>query len=200
MLLTNANVRDAKPIDNVIVNFGEGNGMPKFEFGEQNAKLYIPQNGKDYAIVYSEGQGEMPLNFEANENGSYTITFGIENTEMNYLHLIDNMTGADIDLLVEPSYTFEANVSDYPSRFRLVFNNGGASTGPSTGSGTFAFINNGNIIVNGEGTVQVIDMMGRIIVCKDTIHRFSTNGFVPGVYVIRLIDGEDVRTQKMVIR
>jgi hypothetical protein len=31
------------------------------------------------------------------------------------------MTGADIDLLQTPSYTFEAKTSDHASRFRLVF-------------------------------------------------------------------------------
>ena len=65
---------------------------------------------------------------------------------------------------------------------------------------TFAFISNGNIIVNGTGTVQVIDVMGRIIVSGDAMNRVSTTGMVPGVYVIRLIDGERIRTQKIIIR
>ena len=46
---------------------------------------------------------------------------------MNYLHLIDNITGADIDLLVHElvegpaTYTFEAKTTDNAQRFRLVF-------------------------------------------------------------------------------
>ena len=202
MLLTNANVRDAKPIDNAIVSFGEGNGMPKFEFGEQNAKLYIPQNGKDYAIVYSEGQGEMPLNFEANENGSYTITFDAENAEMTYLHLIDNLTGADIDLLVEPSYIFEAKTSDYESRFRLVFVCGDAND-DNDGDNDFAFFANGQLIIANEGqaTLQVIDITGRIL-SSETINGSTSVSLkeTAGVYMLRLVNGEKVKVQKVIIK
>ena len=44
-------------------------------------------------------------------------------------------------------------------------------------------------------------MTGRVIVCKDTtnVSAISTNGMVPGVYLLRLIDGNDVKTQKIVI-
>ena len=50
----------------------------------------------------------------------------MENVEMDYLHLIDNMTGEDVDLLAGAStgsatYTFEAKTTDCASRFRLVF-------------------------------------------------------------------------------
>ena len=63
----------------------------------------------------------------------------------------------------------------------------------------FAFINNGNIIVNGTGTLQVIDMLGRVIVCRDAQPCISTQGMTAGVYVLRLIDKEKVRTQKIVV-
>ena len=193
--------------------------LPKFQIRKGNTKIYIPQGGKDYAVVSSEGMGEMPVNFEAQRDGEYTITVKPEGVTFEYLHLIDNMTGADVDLLVhsvpEPvegpnasptgpstssgtSYTFTAKTTDYESRFKLVFCTN--SDGPSTGSGTFAFINNGNIIINGEGTLQVVDVTGRVIVTRDAKHCVSTRGFVPGVYVLRLINGNDVKVQKIVVR
>ncbi len=46
----------------------------------------------------------------------------------------------------------------------------------------------------------VIDMMGRIIISKDGVHTVSTNGMTPGVYVLRLINGEIMKTQKIVIQ
>jgi len=55
------------------------------------------------------------------------------------------------------------------------------------------------IIVNGEGTLQVIDVMGRVVLSGDAINRVSTGGMTTGVYVLRLINGEDVRTQKIII-
>ena len=107
---------------------------------------------------------------------------------------------ADVDLLQTPEYTFNAKVTDYESRFKLVFVCGDANDDNDGDNDTFAFISNGNIIVNGTGTVQVIDMMGRIIVSGDAKHCVSTRGFVPGVYVIRLIDGENINVQKIIVR
>jgi hypothetical protein len=93
------------------------------------------------------------------------------------------------------SYTFTAKTTDYESRFKLVF-----AVGSSTGSDTFAFISNGNIIVNGEGTLQVIDMTGRIVLSIGGHMRcVPTTGMTAGVYVLRLVNGEDVRTQKIVV-
>ena len=221
-------------LDNAIVSFNEGEQLGKFYFGNQNANIYLPQNGKDYAIAYSDRAGEMPVNFKAKENGQYTITVKPEGVEMSYLHLIDNMTGADIDLLApsvpEPvegpnasgtgpstlrrvqgsgtSYTFTAKTTDYASRFKLVFvtnNEDGPSTGSGTeGSGTFAFISNGNIILTAgadDAILQIVDVMGRVLVSRDALNAspISTTGMTPGVYVLRLINGDDVKTQKIII-
>lgn len=198
--LTQANTRSNAVMDNVIVSFNEGSQLGKFYFGQQDANIYIPQDGKDYAITFSEGQGEMPLNFKAQENGTYTITVNPENVEMSYLHLIDNLTGADVNLMATPEYTFNANTTDYASRFRLVFSVNGASTG----SEFFAFISNGQLIVNGEGILQVFDVLGHQLFAKElsTSHSsLPTPHFsAAGVYVLRLINGDDVKTQKIVVK
>ena len=192
-------------IDNAIVSFNEGSALPKFHFMEQDANIYIPQDNKEFAIATSEGYGEMPVNFKATKDGEYTISVNPEGVVMNYLHLIDNMTGADVDLLQTSEYTFEAKASDYASRFRIVFS---AEEGPSTGSGTFAYVSNGEIIIAcavGDAcnaSLQVIDVTGRIVVSRvgDAINRVSTSGMMPGIYVLRLINGNDLKTQKIVIR
>ncbi len=195
-------------IDRTIVRFDEGNALPKFMLNPNNTKVFIPVESKDYAVVRHEAQGEMPVNFKAAENGTYTLTVNPEGVEMNYLHLIDNMTGADIDLLAATStgsvatYTFNASTTDYSSRFRLVFaaNN---EDGPSTGSGTFAFYSNGNWIINnaGEATLQVVDVNGRILSSETVNGSVSKAINAPaGVYMLRLINGNDVKTQKIVVR
>ena len=94
------------------------------------------------------------------------------------------------------TYTFEARTTDYASRFRLVF----SICEDANGDSAFAFISNGNIIVNGEGTLQVIDMTGRVVVCTDAARNVSTDGMTSGVYVLRLINGDNVKTQKIVVR
>ena len=197
-----SNTRGNAIIDNAIVSFNEGTALPKFRFGD-NAEIYIPQGNEDYAIVSAETQGELPLNFKARENGTYTLTVSetanCQLSTVNYLHLIDNMTGADIDLLSQPAYTFQAKTTDYASRFRLVFamNN---EDNPNNND-NFAFESNGAIIVNGTGTLQVIDLLGHVLITDEVNSAFHIphSAFSTGVYVLRLIDGENVRTQKIVI-
>ena len=200
--LSQADARSNALLDNAIVSFNEGEQLGKFYFGSQNANIYLPQDGKEYAIAFSEGQGEVPVNFKAKENGSYTISVNPEGVEMAYLHLIDNMTGADIDLLQTPNYSFNANVTDYESRFKLVFASKDED-GPSTGSGTFAFFSDGNWIIanEGEATLQVIDLTGRIL-SSETVNGSVSKAIhvAPGVYVIRLINGDEVKVQKIVVR
>ena len=193
--------REAGVFDRARIRFDQGANLDKFQLNPQNTKLYIPQNGKDFAVVRSEGQGEMPVNFKAAKNGTYTLSIEAENVEMDYLHLIDNLTGADVDLLQTPSYTFTSKTTDYASRFRLVFN--ANSVNDETENETFAFINGEEIIItNAEAnaTLQVVDMMGRILVSTKGANRLSTAGMTQGVYVIRLVNGEKVKTQKIVVR
>ena len=211
IVLDEANTRGASTgsataIDNAIVSFNEGTTLPKFRFGD-NAQIYFPQNGEDYAIACAAKTGELPLNFKATKNGEYTLTVNPEGVEMNYLHLIDNMTGADVDLLQTSDYTFNAKTTDYASRFRLVFSaNSVDENGASTGSAAFAYINNGNIVITDiadtcDVSLQVIDVTGRVVVSVGGHTRcVPTTGMTPGVYVLRLINGNDVKTQKMVIR
>ncbi len=205
-------------IDRAIVRFDSNRTLPKFQLNPNNTKVYIPQGGKDYAVVAAEQTGEMPLNFKAEKNGAYTLRFDTKDVEFDYLHLIDNLTGADVDLLaVEPvetptsgngpstssgtvaSYTFTAKTTDYESRFKLVFS---ADEDVCEPNAPFAYISNGNIIINGTGTLQIIDILGKELVRKELStfnSQLSTLNFAPGVYVLRLVGGDSVRTQKIVI-
>ena len=214
-------------IDRAIVRFGEGHMLSKFQLNPSHTKVYIPQDGKDYAVAVIARpslrgtkqeaiQTEIPVNFKAEENGTYTLSFSLENMELDYLHLIDNLTGNDVDVLTPAgfplykggqgdsnnpqtaSYTFTAKTTDYASRFRLVFSICEDANGDNE---PFAYISNGNIIVDGEGTLQVVDVTGHVIVCRDASNAsvISTSGMMPGVYVLRLINGDDVKMQKIVI-
>ena len=162
------------------------------------------------AIVCSNGHGEIPVNFKAAQDGEYTITVNPEDVEMNYLHLIDNLTGADVDLLAlnggdathcVSTYTFTGKTTDYESRFKLVFD---ARQGGADADGDFAFISNGEIIINGcnsNATLQVVDMLGRIVIQRrDGACIISTDALVPGAYVLRLVDGGEIRNQKLIIK
>ena len=96
---------------------------------------------------------------------------------------------------------FEGKTSDYASRFKLVF-----SANNAEGNDDFAFIDgNGEIHLLVEtchgASLQVIDALGHIITNVGLSQCGSpTAGMAPGVYVLRLIDGENVRTQKIVVK
>jgi len=185
-------------IDRARVRFGKGVGMEKYALKDNDTQLTLWQDGEEFAVVYSDGQTETPINFKATQNGTYTLSIESQSIELDYLHLIDNLTGYDIDLLTTPSYTFEAKVNDYVSRFKLVYSN---SEDTDCDNATFAFISNGDIIVNHEGhaTLQILDLAGRIVMSGDEMNRISTKGMAPGVYVIRLVTADEVRTQKIIV-
>ena len=188
-------------IDRAIVRFGEENALPKFQLNPGHTKVYIPQEGKDYAIVRSATQGEMPLNFKAEKSGTYTLSFSNEEVTFSYLHLIDNMTGADVDLLQQSNYTFDARMSDYASRFRLVFAADGANE--DVCEPNFAYYNGSNWTVNnlGKATLQVIDVMGRVLSTETINGNAEINiNQASGVYMLRLINGDSVKVQKVVVR
>ena len=183
-------------IDNAIIRFGEGNTLEKYCFRENSTKVYIPQNGIDFALVNAESDGEIPVCFKAETDGTFMLSFSYENVTLGYLHLIDNLTGNNVDLLANPNYTFTAKTSDYASRFKLVFATGNAS------DDHFAFFSNGKLIINNDGiaTLQVIDINGRILSNENINGCYSkTIHATTGVYMLRLINGSEVKTQKIVI-
>ena len=190
-------------IDRAIVRFDQGRTLPKFQLRESDTKVYIPVDGKDYAVVNADRNGacnvstEIPVNFKAEKNGSYSLSFNTEEVSFDYLHLIDNLTGADVDLLANPTYSFDARITDYTSRFKLVF-----ATGDNDNSDSFAYISDGQLIINGKGTLQIFDVLGHQLctfnLTSSTSHLspFTT----PGVYMLQLTNGDDVKTQKIVVK
>ncbi len=189
-------------IDRARVRLGEGIGMEKLSFNTDKTQISLWQGGQDFAVAYADGQDEMPLSFKAAKNGTYTLSVEDNHSDLGYLHLIDNMTGDDIDLLATPSYTFEAKTTDYASRFRLVFAISDDVNGDNA-SDAFAYVSNGEIVITADAhgaSLQVIDVTGRVVrACTDVARNVSTQGMTAGVYVLRLIDGDNVRTQKIVI-
>ena len=187
-------------VDAAIVRFDNGGNLNKIQFDANHTKIYMPFDGKDYAVLQGAEMGEMPVSFKAECNGNYTLSFTNDNVEFSYLHLIDNMTGNDVDLLVNPSYSFSAQTTDYASRFRLVY-----ATGASTSTDNFAFFNSiGDLTiygVEGTATLQVMDFLGHIISSEQFNGNYEQKlNVAPGVYMIRLVNGNDVKVQKIVVK
>ena len=54
---------------------------------------------------------------------------------------------------------------------------------------------------DGDATLQVIDLTGRVL-SSEAIHGSVSKAIqaAPGVYMLRLINGNDVKVQKVVVR
>jgi hypothetical protein len=186
-------------LDRVFMKAGKGENCSKLSLSQYAPIIYVPEDGKEYAIAYREGANMMPLCFTTAKDDIFTLEFDTRGFSGSYLHLIDNATGADIDLLRTPSYTFDSKDCGYAARFKIVF----SEEASNDIADSFAFISNGELIINGTGTLQVIDILGRQILTKELSTdncQLSTDNFKPGVYVLRLSNGKDVKTQKIVVR
>ncbi len=186
--------------DRTYAYFSEGDGLDKLDnFSSSAAQISIINNENNYAIAHVGGECEaMDIVFKNTKNADYTIT--IEGAEdFDYLHLIDKITGEDVDMLLEQSYTFHATGNEYAERFNIVCR-GLDGIGENAETVMFAYINDGNIIVNGEGTLQLIDMTGRIINSIEINGSQMIENPSCGVYILRMINGNEVKTQKIVVK
>lgn len=188
-------------IDRAIIRFQDNHTLPKFMLHPDNTKIYIMSDGANYAVVGRGSDNVTPVCFKAQENGTYTLAVDLVNLDLDYLHLIDNMTGADVDLLQTPSYTFEAHTTDYAERFNLVY---ATTTSIAEGDQPFAYYVNGEIrLLESQNieSLQIVDVLGHMVKsCRDGERSISVIGMPVGVYMLRLINGDEVKVQKVVIK
>jgi hypothetical protein len=95
--------------------------MPLMDLNEHHAPLYLIQGQKPFAMLVCDGAETINISYEVRKEGIQTLTADTQGIELKYLHLIDLVTGDDVDLLVTPFYSFMAKTTDPVSRFKLVF-------------------------------------------------------------------------------
>lgn len=114
--------------DQVILcqNADESVSLPGFPFGERETRLYISQNGLEYAIMNVENDAaqEVEICFETGKAGKYLLSVDMENAQGYSLVLVDNLTGNRCCLQGDSlPYVFTAKPDDVPLRFKLLLNN-----------------------------------------------------------------------------
>ena len=184
------------------VKLNKGVSMPLLGLKGHHSSLYLLDEGKPYIMRVRDDADTMDLCYESCGNGTRTLVLDADGLNLDYLHLIDHKTGADIDLLATPIYAFETKADDFATRFRLVFAHD--ANGSSTGSAAFAYYAEDEIrlLETCHGaSLQVIDMMGRIVLSvSDVSGNVSTVGMTPGMYMLRLVTDDAIRVQKMVVK
>jgi len=195
---------DATTIEINRPDVGGGQKMKGIRTG--NALVYVHLDGVDYQTAFAPvGITSAPVRFDVLEDGVFTMRWGTMHGDFSYLHLIDNLTGMDVDCLRQSEYHFEAKTTDYKSRFKLVFECTGVEEQEDDGSGgpsTFAFRMGDELVINGEGYLQVFDLNGRQLLAKQVYGTQNTVGLpkvAAGLYVLRLTTNNQSKTQKMVI-
>ena len=173
----------------------DGEGLNKIgHLSEGLPTLSIPVADRRYALAHVGADcKQFDLHFRAATAGSHTLTLSAEKRPA-YLHLIDRQTGADIDLLANGSYTFDATPVDAQNRFLVKLAPGGELP-----SSTFAFQTDNGMLIEGTGTLQAYDVMGRQLFVREVASQLSIpKSQFPGtgVYILRL--GE--KSQKIVIK
>ena len=210
--LVNLTVTDDEGVNDIaVLELGRdaNAGAEKLRANDCNGWLYLHYNDDDYGILFrSEVDDYQPLWFEASEAGTYTLSWETANAEFESLTLVDNITGVVTDMLTHDSYVFEANPEQYKSRFKIVVGDwkdveDNEAPEPVEGPTTFAYYFDGEIHLVGadacDASLQIVDMMGRVITCRDAARHVSTAGMTPGVYILRLTDNNGTRTQKIIL-
>ena len=186
--------------DNVVVNFaGQAEGFNKLQnFNDAIATVYVSENGKNYGIAnVDENTTEVALNFDAKEMGSYTISLDI-NGEFESVVLVDRFTGVETNMLLEDEYTFTATSNDNVNRFVIRLAQGSQLEAQSQ----FVYQSGKELILSIEGSVQIVDMLGRVVYSNEHANgnnRINVAEFKDATYVVRVVNEEGVKVQKVVI-
>ena len=189
-------VKNGKYEDVACIEFSEGNGFNKMaHYNEDAPMLYVSYNGQDYAAAnVSDDTKVVDLCFKTKETSRYTLSIKA-NGMFDYLHLIDRVTGEDVDMLIDDEYSFIGSSIDNAIRFIVKFS---YNTGNDDVDEVFAYQNGSDLLVNGEGELQVFDVTGRMMM-NASVNGEQRINITQGVYILRLL-GNDVKTQKIVVR
>ena len=199
------NGRGNRDLTVIELNRPELGGATKVQ-GLHNANFQIAASldGQKYGILFTpEGTERVPVHFNFEENGIYTLRWNTQNGEFTSLRLVDNKTGANCDMLANDHYTFEATTDDYASRFYITYACIGVEEEVTNTDDNFAFFDGSDWIINGKGQLDVIDLTGRVLYAvqlNNDQNRVNLDGFAQGVYLMRVIDNKVVRTQKIIVR
>lgn len=143
---------------------------------------------------YDDDTEEITLCFDAKEAGSYTMKIKTKG-DFSHIHLLDKMTGEDIDMLVEDEYRFKAMSNDNISRFIIRLSDKGEDNGSQ-----FAYQSGKQLFIIGSGKVQVIDMMGRVVLNTTADGSpLDISNLKEAAYIVRLSGENNVKTQKIVL-
>lgn len=187
--------------DNVVIklDYADEEGFPKLKnFNEDITTIFVYKDEKSYGIYNcEEDDEEVPIHLNnTNGIGKYTISIDAKGDFEN-ITLVDLMSGDETNMLVH-DYNFTAPQQENTKRFILKF----VEKQQTTDNRHFVYQSGEELIVNTQGTVQIIDIVGRVVyndVVLNESERINISGLNTGTYIVRVIGDKDVMTQKVVV-
>ena len=187
----------------VVVEFDrpEKGGASKMTAQENIPFTLSAQDGQEkYTVLFTDKYTKrVPIRFVTTEDGTFTLKWDTYHGTFGKLLLIDNITGTSCDMTVNDHYTFQGHVTDYANRFYLVVSTTDVDEFNEDNGHEFAYFNGSEWIVNGQGQLDLIDMMGRVIYSKYLPGEHNSVSFgnvAAGTYVLRFGN----KAQKIVIK
>lgn len=218
-------VHSLNPVDVKITYFGNGTGTvnttngptPNNNRWTANATgVQVGPNAPGNQFVYYETLEAGDYYIDNYNNSNYiNLRPDYEGTSRDYpyslipnpfsvRHLIDNLTGTRYDMLENDSYVFEGRKDDYYSRFYITFDCLDVEEYEEDAvEKTFAFFDGSQWVVTGEGSLELIDLQGRIL-WQERVSGGQSRVNIPDVakslYLLRLVNSsEGTKVQKIVI-
>lgn len=175
------------------------NVMEMSKISHNNTAIHSVSINRNAIAAFYGDVSEIPVSFKAATTGKYKIRLKINDIakrKISFLHLIDRFSGKEIDMLIENDYEFIGSPRDNENRFIIKLN----PENCNSENDNFVFQNDNNLIVNGNGTLQIIDMLGRVVFNKEIDDgTVRVENLEKGAYIVMVI-GDGVKTQKIVIR
>ena len=183
-------------------------GMTKLQgLKSGKAELSISHQQEEYSIAFlPERPTSIPVHFQADADGTYTLEWEVRNDQLPCLFLLDNITGRKVNCLTENHYSFHARHDDYPSRFKLLLSDTAADEEndpdePDTNE--FAYLSDHHLTVKGQGQLALYDLQGRKLWTESAtqpLNRLPLPPLAKGVYLLQLSNPHGTRTQKIMLQ
>ncbi len=185
--------------DNVIVKLAgqEDEGFSKLNnLNENIAEIYVENAGGKYGIFsFDEDVNEVKLGFKASKTGTHIIRIDADG-KYEYITLVDNITGVETDML-KNEYSFTVlSTNEKRDRFTVKF-----GKKAEVENDNFVYQSGSELIIEGNGSVQIIDVMGRVVYNNELSGntRVNITHLNKAAYIVRRVDGSNVNTQKIII-
>ena len=181
--------------DNVVINLsGEKEGFPKMKnFNEKIAKVFVYENDVRYGIYNCDAETEqIDVFFETKQMDNYTISVEADG-KFESVILVDCASGVETNVLLE-DYSFMSSSQRFVLKIR--------QQSKVDNQSHFAYMSGNELIIEAQGLIQIFDVMGRIHYSDemtDDKNRIDLSSYMSGTYMVRVVDGDNVRTEKIVV-